>query len=1080
MANKHSRQGLALGVSLAMGSTLISGLPAAADYQNLMIQIANETTNGVLATTMGSGDFELETEWDPAVDGSDLAFLRYELTWTSSDGSTVDSEGDIQSVSWDVAEDDVDVNYPERWDNATIASGSSELFWAPAYVLADDERVDYTYNIVHVESGLICETGTLEAVDSNEPPQDYSYRYTDTGASTAITMTRQAVAGTQVLNNSAECGPDNTTVDNDFSGDGETHNFNVTFSAGTGYAGDVDAPAPMDFESLILIEDADSSADWVDVKVFAWLDKDLDGDVDPTESYSAPVTVRFWNPLALTATMTIDETWLCYAADALVGNCTENAYDEYFEQNFTVTLDQHLNNAYADADDFDWMFAVSNFVDNEAGLPVPPVLNNNVAYLGGTNSMDDAEDVVWDYYTWDDGTTNWENAFDYDYENLDEDFSATAEDMTFSASTYIDAVRNLEADSDDNHFVLVHEFDVDQVATRVSLYDALEDGFDFEFGPLDVGPIGHLVWLNIMDSVDEYSFQDVTASMATGAVVAETLVKAEGNDALVRIDDETVNYVISVVGGKAGDVVEVDGFASQDILIDGEEVAAGNFTLDGILDAEGTITFAIVNEDATEGDIVSFDTVYDVTQDQFFNDADGQYDASGTGLDFVIEWDASDWTLAGDRGFADSATVQVGSTFSMEYTVSDQWNQVPGNGLAVVEFDALGLAGDADRDYGGFSPDFNVVNGSFTVTLPDTNPEAGEGLGVFFLTLYTRPDLVSGFEEYIVGQGDTWKTVEILYLNDVVVDEISIDLSDTSSDVAYGGIPENSAGFSGYVENSAGVELTGHLVTVSGSGVSFDGPAGLSGNGSLTFYTDENGRFSFEAAHTRVGTHAVLISVGGKSTTVSFTVDPASVRAQNIVLSSFDAKAGTVSEISASLTDMFGNVFVSGTEVTFRRTFGSGYFVPIDGEYAYPVMVTTSSNANGVATAQLIVLPGEVGFSSTVIASITHQNGGQVVSAQRNAGDTLVGSIQPHAWTKLQSDGTVKMYAKNIVGIGKVQFFHNGGEIAWVRAADALNPKLREANGAYYLVRTRDLLEGKNVFEIYIDGERVRRTAYSK
>ena len=34
--------------------------------------------------------------------------------------------------------------------------------------------------------------------------------------------------------------------------------------------------------------------------------------------------------------------------------------------------------------------------------------------------------------------------------------------------------------------------------------------------------------------------------------------------------------------------------------------------------------------------------------------------------------------------------------------------------------------------------------------------------------------------------------------------------------------------------------------------------------------------------------------------------------------------------------------------------------------------------------------------------------------------------------------------------------------------------------GANYLVRTVDLLEGKNILAIYVDGERVRRTAYSR
>ena len=82
-------------------------------------------------------------------------------------------------------------------------------------------------------------------------------------------------------------------------------------------------------------------------------------------------------------------------------------------------------------------------------------------------------------------------------------------------------------------------------------------------------------------------------------------------------------------------------------------------------------------------------------------------------------------------------------------------------------------------------------------------------------------------------------------------------------------------------------------------------------------------------------------------------------------------------------------------------------------------------------------------------------------------------------WTQLQSDNTVKMYAKNIVGVGKIQFFHNNNEIAWVRASNALNPKLRQANGSSYLVRTRELEEGKNAFEIYDDGKRIWRAAYA-
>lgn len=83
-------------------------------------------------------------------------------------------------------------------------------------------------------------------------------------------------------------------------------------------------------------------------------------------------------------------------------------------------------------------------------------------------------------------------------------------------------------------------------------------------------------------------------------------------------------------------------------------------------------------------------------------------------------------------------------------------------------------------------------------------------------------------------------------------------------------------------------------------------------------------------------------------------------------------------------------------------------------------------------------------------------------------------------WTKKISDTEVKFYAKNIVGAGKVQFFVNGREIAWVRAENVSNPKLRETKGFYYLVRTVTLSPGKKtVLEGYLNGERLRRSAYT-
>jgi hypothetical protein len=83
------------------------------------------------------------------------------------------------------------------------------------------------------------------------------------------------------------------------------------------------------------------------------------------------------------------------------------------------------------------------------------------------------------------------------------------------------------------------------------------------------------------------------------------------------------------------------------------------------------------------------------------------------------------------------------------------------------------------------------------------------------------------------------------------------------------------------------------------------------------------------------------------------------------------------------------------------------------------------------------------------------------------------------AWTSLKGD-YVKVYAKNLVGAGKVQFLVNGVERAWIRAIDQSDPKLRRANGFDYLVRSIKLTAGKNTFEVYQDGERVWRSAYTQ
>jgi hypothetical protein len=84
--------------------------------------------------------------------------------------------------------------------------------------------------------------------------------------------------------------------------------------------------------------------------------------------------------------------------------------------------------------------------------------------------------------------------------------------------------------------------------------------------------------------------------------------------------------------------------------------------------------------------------------------------------------------------------------------------------------------------------------------------------------------------------------------------------------------------------------------------------------------------------------------------------------------------------------------------------------------------------------------------------------------------------------TRKISDTEIKVYAKDILGLGKVQFFVNGKEIAWARAVDATDPKLRILNKNQaqipYLVRTISLKERVRI-EIRVEGQRAKFATYN-
>lgn len=191
--------------------------------------------------------------------------------------------------------------------------------------------------------------------------------------------------------------------------------------------------------------------------------------------------------------------------------------------------------------------------------------------------------------------------------------------------------------------------------------------------------------------------------------------------------------------------------------------------------------------------------------------------------------------------------------------------------------------------------------------------------------------------------------------------------------------------------------------------------------------------------------------------------------------------------------------FKPSTTVSVLLVPNSFYGIGVSGIFASSITTLSSKvlvlgsaevNADGEVAIDTELEVAEGGYQLQIIGT---DEGGSLLTFALDAEvtglelDATVGDVDTSfkVWTKRISDTQVKVYARNPIGAGKLQFMVNGDEIAWVRAVDENDPKLRIAQtgplaGVGYLVRTVSLEAGKNAFEIYLEGERVRRVAYTR
>ena len=209
-----------------------------------------------------------------------------------------------------------------------------------------------------------------------------------------------------------------------------------------------------------------------------------------------------------------------------------------------------------------------------------------------------------------------------------------------------------------------------------------------------------------------------------------------------------------------------------------------------------------------------------------------------------------------------------------------------------------------------------------------------------------------------------------------------------------------------------------------------------------------------------------------------FVANPGSANETACAAGTTTLSTGQTSCVAAASAGYSGPLITSSTvaapgeKVTIAGSGLSGVTtVKIDGV----VCVVNSVSGSSIT----ITLPTTLS-SGTKDLVLVSDSGSLTVQGGIKVTGSAVSATQQTASLKRVGD-RVRFMVKDVVGAGKIQFKINGKEVAWVRAVDATDPKLRKtSSNESYFVRTSSLVRGKNAVEIFVDGERVKRASYTR
>jgi trimeric autotransporter adhesin len=567
-------------------------------------------------------------------------------------------------------------------------------------------------------------------------------------------------------------------------------------------------------------------------------------------------------------------------------------------------------------------------------------------------------------------------------------------------------------------------------------------------------------------SVGTIAAATASASLATtgsASVTGNTVTTDTANDQTIKVGTATVPLTLTALSSAgvalgAGRTVVV----TTETPVDGG-ATSGTFLVNGTAsatlttDANGQVTFNVTTNDTTATAQTRVSALVE--------------NAVTVGMD--LHWDAQAYTLV-DYGTtagtiatnaAIARTILPGGSYSLNLAVEDQWFQaaaadtyrvvVSGSGVTeAIQTLVAGKAVVAVRDAG-----LTAVNGNFTSSVVLQKLTGGvwgaTSTHTVTTTLKAAPTVnlgADGSTTYAPGGN-------VSDLSDLVAAKALVEIDQRSSTTVTPAYANAVTVQGNTVDGVTSAAVANVYVTISGpSNILFSNDK-LAARGSLTLLSDGNGEFEVNLYSTSAQTDTVITVTAmgvSKTTKVSFTGVGVGEGTSLVITAPAAVKPATTFQVSAKLTDAYGNAvdtaagrvkvtytgsgIVWGTLPTETDSTGSLSFAVLLGSNdSASAVVTVSYDQNGdgdyvdakdlTTTSTTEINAAGVASSGATVVNVGSFNGKLVVYAKNAAGAKISYKIAGKWVVQNPTSNTLQRYDRVVAAKGvtvKVDIYVDG------------------------------------------------------